>query len=151
MLLRKKKYQEKLLQNADNQLEAIEKMTADLEDAVVQMDVLERLKTGNDALKKIHATMDIDQIEAILDETREGVEKQREIDELISGALTQEDEDDVLDEFNKLIQEETRDRIEFIDDDAPVQLPDVPQDELPKKNKVEDDAEKAPKRVAVEA
>jgi charged multivesicular body protein 6 len=35
------------------------------------------LKVGNEALKKIHEVLNIDEVERILDETREGVEKQR--------------------------------------------------------------------------
>lgn len=130
-------------------MEALEKMTSDLEFAVVEMDVLNGLKTGNEALKKVHEIMDIDQIEAILEETREGIEKQQEIDEILSGALTEEDEDAVLDEFNKLVVEEKRDHIEYIDEDIGDQLPDVPQDALPKK--VPNKAKKEPERVAVEA
>lgn len=124
-------------------------MTSDLEFTVVEIDVLNGLKTGNEALKKVHEIMDIDQIEAILDETREGVEKQREIDEILSGALTEEDEDAVMEDFNKLIEEEKRDHIEFIDDEITDQLPDVPADQLPSKQKVL--PKKEEERVAVEA
>lgn len=135
LLLRKKKYQEKLIQNADGQLEAIEKMTSDLEFAVVEVDVLNTLKVGNEALKKVNEIMDIDEIERILDETKEGVEKQQEIDNLISGALTEEDEETVLAELDKLMEEEKRDHIEYIDEDIADQLPEVPQDPLPEKKK----------------
>lgn len=39
LLLKKKKYQEKLLQNTDNQLEKLEQLTHDLEFAVVEVQV----------------------------------------------------------------------------------------------------------------
>jgi charged multivesicular body protein 6 len=39
-----------------------------------------------------------------MDETQEAVEKQREIDEVLSGALSNEDEDDVLEELNAIIK-----------------------------------------------
>lgn len=135
LLLRKKKYQEKLLQNADTQLEALEKMTSDLEFAVVEMDVVNGLKVGNEALKKVHDILDIDQIENILEETREGIEKQQEIDAILTGALTEEDEDTVLAELDKLLAEEQRDKIEYIDEDIGDQLPDVPEDDISKKEK----------------
>jgi charged multivesicular body protein 6 len=32
---------------------------------------------GNEALKKIHEVLNVDEVERILDETREGIEKQR--------------------------------------------------------------------------
>lgn len=148
LLLRKKKYQEKLLENAENQLEAIEKMTADLEFAQVEMDVLNGLKVGNEALKKVHEIMDIDQIESILDETREGIEKQQEIDTILSGALTDEDEESVLEEFKKLVEEEERDQIKFIDEDVGDKLPEVPTDEPPAKEKIR---KASPEKVALEA
>lgn len=39
--------------------------------------VIDGLKIGNDALKKAHEILNIDEIEKIMDDTREGVEKQR--------------------------------------------------------------------------
>lgn len=141
-----------MLQNADSQLEAIEKMTSDLEFAVVEVDVLNTLKVGNEALKKVNEIMDIDEIERILDETKEGVEKQQEIDSLIAGTLTEEDEEGVLEELDKLIEEEKRDHIEFIDEDVGVQLPEVPQDELlPEKEKTKKVRKASTERIALEA
>ncbi|KAJ8728268.1 hypothetical protein PYW08_016653 [Mythimna loreyi] len=118
LLLKKKKYQEKLLQNTDNQLEKLEQLTHDLEFAQVEVQVLDGLRTGNEALKKVNDILNIDEIEKILDETREGIEKQREIDELISGQLTEEDDDAVEAELEAIL-------------DVGDQLPDVPADRLP--------------------
>jgi hypothetical protein len=41
------------------------------------LQVIDGLKVGNEALKKIHDVLSVDEVERILDETREGVEKQR--------------------------------------------------------------------------
>ncbi|EDW60025.1 charged multivesicular body protein 6-A [Drosophila virilis] len=120
LLLRKKKYQESLLSNADKQLDNLEKLAADLEFAQVEMKVLDGLKQGNAALKKVHDMLDINEVEKIMDETREGIEKQQEIDAILTDVLTQQDEDDVLAELDALEAEEQR-----------VQLPDVPSEELP--------------------
>ncbi|XP_067001454.2 charged multivesicular body protein 6-A [Anabrus simplex] len=105
LLLRKKKFQEQLLVKTDGLLENLEKLVHDLEFASVEMQVLDGLKSGNEALKKVHEMLNVDEVERILEETREGVEKQREIDELLSGALTQEDEEDVEAELNEIIKE----------------------------------------------
>nr|CAB3515546.1 unnamed protein product [Spodoptera littoralis] len=118
LLLKKKKYQEKLLQNTDNQLEKLEQLTHDLEFAQIEVQVIDGLRTGNEALKKVNDILNIDEIEKILDETREGIEKQREIDELISGQLTEEDEDAVEAELEAIL-------------DVGDQLPDVPTEDLP--------------------
>lgn len=103
-LLRRKKYMERLLEKADGQLVNIENLIADLEFAQVQSNVVEGLKVGNQALKELHSVLSIDQIEAIMDETKDGIEKQREIDELILGTLTQEDEEGLEDELESMLQ-----------------------------------------------
>ncbi|EDW08515.1 charged multivesicular body protein 6-A [Drosophila mojavensis] len=143
LLLRKKKYQESLLTNADKQLENLEKLASDLEFAQVEMKVLDGLKQGNAALKKVHDMLSIDEVERIMDETREGIEKQQEIDAILTDVLTTQDEEDVLAELDALEAEEQN-----------VQLPEVPSDELPAKateEEVEDDQEQEPEKAATKA
>jgi hypothetical protein len=41
------------------------------------LQVIDGLKVGNEALKKIHEVLNVDEVERILEETREGIEKQR--------------------------------------------------------------------------
>lgn len=121
LLLRKKKFQETLLANTDKQLENLEKLAADIEFTQVEAQVFDGLKTGNAALKKMHDILDIQEIEKIIEETREGIEKQEEIDSLLSDVLTRDDEDSVLAELDSLISEQ----------EIEVQLPNVPTDEIP--------------------
>jgi charged multivesicular body protein 6 len=51
--------------------------------------VLDGLKLGNDALKKANEMFSIDEIEQIMEDTAEAIAKQKEIDDLLSGQLTQ--------------------------------------------------------------
>lgn len=117
------------METTDGQLENLEKLTSDLEYAQVEQKVLDGLKIGNEALKKVHEILTIDEVERILDETREGVEKQREIDAAINqyadAALTEEDEEDVLAELDKLLGDDEKAQAK------PIDLPEVPTDELP--------------------
>ncbi|CAB3231603.1 unnamed protein product [Arctia plantaginis] len=143
LLLKKKKYQENLLQNTDNQLEQLEQLTHDLEFAQIEIQVLDGLKTGNVALKKVHDVLNIDEIEKILDETKEGIDKQREIDDLISGQLTEEDEEAVEAELEAIL-------------DVKDQLPEVPNDNLPEITDEERVREKkkvkqSPNKIALQA
>lgn len=140
LLLKKKIYQEKLLQNTDVQLEKLEQLTHDIEFAQIEIQVLDGLKTGNTALKKVHEILNIDDIERILDETKEGIDKQHEIDELISGKLTEEDELAVEAELEELL-------------DVKDELPEVPEDKLPElpQEKVKEKRAKEKERVALEA
>ena len=64
----------------------------------------------------------IDEIEQIMEDTAESVEKQKEIDELISGQLSPEDEDDVLQELDQLVSAEAAEAAE----EENVTLPEVP-------------------------
>ncbi|CAH1954561.1 unnamed protein product [Acanthoscelides obtectus] len=114
LLLKKKRYQEQLLVKTDAQLENLEKLTHDIEFAQVELQVVDGLKKGNEALKKVNDALNIADIERILDETKEGIDKQNEINELLSGQLTQEDEDAVEEELTNILKE---------------QLPDVPIEE----------------------
>lgn len=140
-----------MLGTTDKELEALEKLTSDLEFATVQQQVLDGLKVGNDALKKIHEILTIDEVERIMDETNEGIEKQREIDAIIStGALSQDDEDSVAAELEELVAS----TLPAIDEDIDDKLPEVPTDEptsdevAEKKKKKE---RKTEERVALEA
>lgn len=77
MLLKKKRYQEQLLQRTDGQLSNVEQLVNDLEFTQVEMKVLDSLKLGNQSLKEIQKLFTIEDVERIMDETREGIEKQQ--------------------------------------------------------------------------
>ncbi|KAJ0060040.1 hypothetical protein NL108_002826, partial [Boleophthalmus pectinirostris] len=104
LLLKKKKYQEQLLDKTENQISNLEQMVQDLEFAQIEMKVLEGLKVGNECLKKMHEVMSIEEVERIMDETQDAIEYQRQIDEMLAGSLTPEDEDDILAELEAITQ-----------------------------------------------
>lgn len=118
LLLKKKKYQDQLLDKTENQISNLEHMVQDLEFAQIEIKVLDGLKVGNECLKKMHEAMSIEDVERIMDETQDAIDYQRQIDEMLAGSLTQEDEDEILAELEAITQED-------------VELPEVPSDELP--------------------
>ncbi|XP_033118953.1 charged multivesicular body protein 6-B-like [Anneissia japonica] len=128
LLLKKKRYQEQLLKNTDGQLDNLEKMVDEIEFAQIEMKVVEGLKAGNESLKKMHQVMSLEDVEKIMDETREGIEYQNEIDDLLSGRLTDEDEAAILEELNEITAAEEA---------AIPDLPSVPTDNLPEIQKEE--------------
>lgn len=79
LLLKKKKYYENNLDKTDAQLDNIDQLVHTLEFTQIEHQVVNSLKTGNDCLKKLHELMSIDEIEQIMDDTREGIEYQRVI------------------------------------------------------------------------
>lgn len=130
LLLRKKKHQELVLSQADGQLENLERMIHDLEFAQVEIKVVDGLKVGNTALKELHALLSIDEIEKIMDETTEGIEKQREIDDVLSRVTslisddTSIDDQDIEAELEALVEADINEKAPEIPKD--VLLPDVP-------------------------
>ncbi|XP_057173977.1 charged multivesicular body protein 6 isoform X2 [Ursus arctos] len=120
LLLRKKRYREQLLDKTENQITSLETMVQSIEFTQIEMKVVEGLQVGNECLKKMHQVMSIEEVERILEETQEAVEYQRQIDELLAGSFTQEDEDAILEELNAITEEQ-------------MELPEVPAEPLPKK------------------
>lgn len=78
LALRRKKYQESLLAKTDAQLEQLERLTAEVDFALVQKDVLFGLQQGTTVLKEIHREMGgIENVEKLLGENEEAREYQR--------------------------------------------------------------------------
>ena len=63
----------------------------DIEFATIQKQVIDGLKNGNEALEKANAMFSIEEIEDIMADTQEAVDKQNEINALLSGSLTEVD------------------------------------------------------------
>jgi charged multivesicular body protein 6 len=104
--LRRKKYQESLLQKTDEQLASLEILTNDVEFAVVQRDVLYGLQQGTKVLKEIHKEMGgIEGVERLLGEAADAQAYQKEVSEMLSGRMTNQDEDEVEDELEALERE----------------------------------------------
>ncbi|XP_068434888.1 charged multivesicular body protein 6-like [Clinocottus analis] len=119
LLLKKKRYQDQLLDKTENQISNLERMVQDIEFMQIEMKVIEGLQVGNDCLKSMHEIMSIEDVEKILDETQESIEYQRQIDEMLAGELTQEDEEAALAELEAITQGED------------VTLPEVPTEPIP--------------------
>lgn len=70
----------------------------------------------------MHAILSLEDVERIMDETKEGIEMQQEIDSILAGGLTQDDENEVMDELEQILAQ--------AESDKHVILPDVPTDEV---------------------
>lgn len=121
--LRQRKYQEGLLQKTDIQLENLEQLVTSIEFSRIEVSVLHGLEQGNEVLKQINKEMNIERVEKLMDETAEAQAYQREISEMLSNTLSNEDEEDVQEELKRLQDEEAV----HITPEADVHLPSVPQ------------------------
>ncbi|KAI8149080.1 Snf7 family [Fennellomyces sp. T-0311] len=129
LALKKKKYQEQLLEKTDQQLLNLEELTQSIEYAIVEKEIMEGLKNGNSVLKEIHKEMSLEAVEKLMDDTADAIAYQNEIEELLSGKISDEDEEEILQELESLQQQEL---------DA--QLPSIPNKPIPdaERNKVGD-------------
>uniref|UniRef100_A0AAY5LC95 Charged multivesicular body protein 6 n=1 Tax=Esox lucius TaxID=8010 RepID=A0AAY5LC95_ESOLU len=103
LLLKKKRYQDQLLDKTENQISNLERM-------------VNICHLSNIAPQDI--AMSIEDVERIMEETQEAIQYQRELDEMLAGSLTQEDDDAVLAELEALTQ-------------GALDLPEVPVESLP--------------------
>lgn len=120
LALRRKKYQESLLAKTDAQLEQLEKLTSNVEFALIQKDVVFGLQQGSRVLNEIHKEMGgIENVEKLMGENAEAMAYQKvfmtrnvmsctilttlqEVSELLGGRISSQDEDEVEDELAAL-------------------------------------------------
>ncbi|KAK8134688.1 hypothetical protein PG984_006700 [Apiospora sp. TS-2023a] len=106
LALRQKKYQESLLAQTDSQLEQLEQLTRNVEFAQIQKDIVFGLQQGSKVLKEIHAEMGgIDKVEKLMGETADAIAYQNEISEMLGGRISNNDEDEVEEELERLAKE----------------------------------------------
>lgn len=106
LALRKKKYQEGLLEKTNQQLLNLEQLTNQIEFAIVEQQVFAGLQQGNSILKEIQQEMSLEAVENLMEETAEAIAYQEEISRALSGKLTADDEMDLESELNDLIAAE---------------------------------------------
>ncbi|KAG5659299.1 hypothetical protein KAF25_000501 [Fusarium avenaceum] len=103
LALRRKKYQESLLSKTDAQLAQLEKLTNDVEFALIQKDVVFGLQQGTKVLKEIHAEMGgIENVEKLMGETADAIAYQQEVSDMLGGRISNHDEQEVEDELEAL-------------------------------------------------
>mmetsp|Transcript_17310 Transcript_17310/g.67327 ORF Transcript_17310/g.67327 Transcript_17310/m.67327 type:complete len:226 (-) Transcript_17310:63-740(-) len=131
LVLKRRRYQQSLLVKSQKLLDNIQELVDGIEFASMQAQVFRDLKTGAQTLKDIQAQVDLGELEDIMCDTEDAMQKQEEIDELLSGRLTAADEEAVLAELAAL-QEAAAPAAAaepYAAPDATPELPEVPQHE----------------------
>ncbi|CEP15114.1 hypothetical protein [Parasitella parasitica] len=125
LALKKKKYQVQLLEKTDQQLMNLEELTNSIEFALVEKQVLEGLKCGNDVLKEIHKETSLEAVEKLMDDTADAIAYQNEIDQMLHGLISTEDEEEIMKELDELREQEIL-RMQIMSE-----LPNLPSNKLP--------------------
>jgi len=144
--LKKKKYQEQLLDKAEAQLTNIQEMIDSIEFAQLEQKVFEGLKKGNETLKQIQSQMKIEDVENLMLDTQEAIEYQNEIDQLISGVLTPEDDDAIMEELDELEKQTNKETAPTLTEK---EFPSVPQDPLPQSTEKTNASKNRPKEAVL--
>ncbi|KAG8528077.1 uncharacterized protein KY384_006993 [Bacidia gigantensis] len=144
LALRRKKFQQSLLAKADSQLATLEQLTANVEFALVQKDVLFGLQQGTSALKQIHSDMGgIENVDKLMGENEEAIGYQKRISEMLEGRLSTEEEEDVEEELVRLeagvLMPDTEGVLEEVIT-TPAELPNAPRNEPIFKEELKDKA-----------
>ncbi|KAG8843960.1 Vacuolar protein sorting-associated protein 20 [Tulasnella sp. 330] len=148
--LRRRQYQEGLLQKTDGQLEVLENLVSSVEFALIEKDVMFGLKQGNEVLKQIHTEMDIESVHKLMSDTAEAIQYQQEIGEALMSTMTAEEEESVQNELAELQAQ----ALPAIPEVQRVELPTVPVSEPMVATDVDREIEKTPAargEVALEA
>ncbi|XP_040332702.1 charged multivesicular body protein 4a isoform X1 [Herpailurus yagouaroundi] len=133
-LRRKKRFEQQLAQT-DGTLSTLEFQREAIENATTNAEVLRTMELAAQGMKKAYQDMDIDKV----DELMADITEQQEVAQQISDAISRPvgfdvDEDELLEELEKLEQEELARELLHVGDkeeEPPIKLPGVPSTHLP--------------------
>jgi charged multivesicular body protein 6 len=134
LALRKQKYLEKNAASAEAELNNIEQVISEIDQAKVHRTVFIALKQGNDLLANFNQQLKLEDVQKLMEDTAEAVQYQQEISAALAHQGIAEDDDDLLKQLDEL------DAVEAL----AVELPSAPQRPLPRVEGREDRVEEAP-------
>ncbi|KAJ2799044.1 Vacuolar protein sorting-associated protein 20 [Coemansia guatemalensis] len=123
LALRRRKYQQQMINKTDMQLFNLQNLVEQIEFSLVQKDVLFGLEQGNKVLSQLNSEMRIEDVERLADNTAEAIAYQKEVSNILNANMSAEDDEAVLEDFAKLEREET--------DKLQLDIPQAPKHALP--------------------
>ena len=154
-LLKLRKYKLKEVERVDSQLMTIFQMVEQIQSKENEVEVLAAMRSGKNALNKLHEETSIEDVLQLMDEVQEANEVEQEISQILGSgaadALTSDEEDQIAAEFAALEKEMAETKVEEEEEEEPkINLPEVPSTTLPEvKNVVEEVKSQKQQRVAV--
>ena len=103
LILKKKRYQQSLLDKCEDQIMTVEQLTQSIEFAVVEQQVVAGLKSGTQMLKLLNEQMRVEDVERLMMDTEDAIEYQREVNQMLGQQLSQQDVEDVEAELDRLM------------------------------------------------
>lgn len=104
-VLKKKKYQETLLERAEKNLLNVEQMMLDIDSAVEMKKVFDSLALGSSCLKALQDEISIDSIDQLMEDTAEALQLHEEMSNSLASNITSQDMTELEDEVQRMMQE----------------------------------------------
>ncbi|KAI8919076.1 hypothetical protein PhCBS80983_g04656 [Powellomyces hirtus] len=126
-LKRKKAYEEQISKIMGSRM-TLEQQVMAIENANVNLETMNAMKAGAEAMKQIHGHLDINKVDGTMDDIREQMDLANEISEAISQPVNfgvEFDEEELEGELELLEQEELDERLMHVGLDAAPEVPDV--------------------------
>ncbi|KAF9214469.1 Vacuolar protein sorting-associated protein 20 [Podila verticillata] len=135
LALRRKKFQEGLLEKTNLQMTNLDELTFSIEQAMVEKQVFEGLAAGNQVLKELQKEMSLSDVEKLMDETADAIAYQNEIDELLSTRLSEAEVEDIERELDALVEAEMAAKLPAVPTPSTREL-EAPEEEEPEEEAV---------------
>ncbi|KAF9369983.1 Vacuolar protein sorting-associated protein 20 [Podila verticillata] len=135
LALRRKKFQEGLLEKTNLQMTNLDELTFSIEQAMVEKQVFEGLAAGNQVLKELQKEMSLSDVEKLMDETADAIAYQNEIDELLSTRLSEAEVEDIERELDALVEAEMAAKLPAVPAPSTREL-EAPEEEEPEEEAV---------------
>lgn len=153
-LLKLRKLKLKEVDNIDSQLLTLQGMVSNIQSKEEEKEVLAALRTGKNALEKLHAENSLEDVMNLMDDVQEQNELEEEINNVLVNTgetLTLVEEDELELELQALMGADmTEIPAEVSPEKSDLDLPEVPVSKLPEvQNTVDEETTKQPARVAV--
>lgn len=104
LLLKRRKYQETLVERVEDQLLQLDEMVATIEQKLVEEQFVRGLEVGNEALKALNAAISIDDVDRLMADTAEAIEYQNEVSKALGAKLSPEDDAEAERELDAMLE-----------------------------------------------
>lgn len=132
LALKKKKYQENLMDTVERQTESLESLISTIEFKLIEKDVVYGLQQGNEVLKQLNNELSVDKVDKIMDDTQDGIEYQEELSDRLGDLMPRALDAEVDEELAEMEREQSKQPKETDTTKKLEGLPEAPHEE-PKK------------------
>lgn len=140
LVIKAKKAREAMINKADGMLATLQKQLNDLEQAKLTKSLADSLAQTNHVLKVMNENLTVEMVEELMDENTEHAERIKEINDLLTSNMSQQDQLDAEEEYERMLKELNQEEDE-------VQSASAEQESEPEQEDEEQEPEK-PRRVA---